>query len=126
MQIFQQLSIFGFAPTVSLPEGISDYIKWFQNRKPATVTFQMVYCINKWLGGITSLDYNVINNRPYRGDDGIAINIDEKEWITKSSNNRFPADEELFFTYSVKDNAYAVIKRLFHLASFRAGCPGVE
>ena len=76
---------------------------------------QIVYCIDNKLGGITSLNYNVINNRTAGGNSQYVINIEQKESRYTKANIRFPADKELFFTYSVKDNAYAVIKRLYHL-----------
>lgn len=76
---------------------------------------QIIYCIDNKLGGITSLNYNVIKNRPADGPHQYVINIDQKESTYTKANIRFPADKEFFFTYSVKDNAYAVIKRLFQL-----------
>ena len=75
---------------------------------------KIVYCIDNKLGGITSFNYNIISNAR-AGTTQWVINIDQKEWTYTKANIRFPANKELFFNFSVKDNLYDVIHQLHQL-----------
>jgi glycosyltransferase involved in cell wall biosynthesis len=82
---------------------------------------EIIYFIDNKLGGITSFNYNIINNPQADDTKQWVINIDQKEWAYTRSNMRFPSDKEFFFNFSIKDNLYTVISRLHKLVPHGPG-----
>src|SRR5450432_376269 len=75
---------------------------------------QIIYFVDNKLGGITSLNYNLVNNAPEEHEQWV-IHIDCDEWIYAKANTRFNAGKELFFTYSEKQGLYRTIRQLHDL-----------
>lgn len=72
----------------------------------------IIYCIDNKLGGVTSLNYNLIAHCPIPTAKQWVIHIDMQEWEMSRANMQYPADRELFLTYSGKDNIYSVLRKL--------------
>lgn len=78
-------------------------------------TMSIIYFVDNKLGGITSFNYNIISNCPITDTEQWVIHIDQKEGKYTRADMGFPADKELFFNFSVKDNLFVTIKRLYNL-----------
>jgi glycosyltransferase involved in cell wall biosynthesis len=76
---------------------------------------QVIYFVDNKLGGITSLNYNLVNNAPPDAGGQMVIHIDCKEWVSARANIEFNADKEISFTYSERQGLYQTIRQLHDL-----------
>jgi glycosyltransferase involved in cell wall biosynthesis len=81
----------------------------------------IVYFVENKLGGITSLNYNLVNNAPKDADSQYVIHIDDEGSETARANIRFNADQEVVFTYSGKQGIYETVRKLHDLLPKEAG-----
>jgi len=72
---------------------------------------EIIYFIDDKLGGVSSLNHNLIKNAP-QGITQTVIHIDEKESGMSRSGIHYPVQKQISFKYSAKENLYTVLKRL--------------
>lgn len=72
----------------------------------------LTYFLDNKLGGVTSLNYNLAMNCPANDFVQSVIHLDFKEGDYPRANIKFPVQDEKYFSYSYRENFYAVLKRL--------------
>jgi len=79
------------------------------------------FCIDDKLGGVTSLNYNLLAHTPSTNLETHVISIDLTESIYSRANVNFPVTHQVNFAFSNKENYYSVLKRLRELIPNKAG-----
>jgi glycosyltransferase involved in cell wall biosynthesis len=79
------------------------------------VSMTVTYFIDNKMGGIASLNFNLINNKLSATREQLVILIDKTDTHFTKSNLNFGADRQILFSYSGSMNAYEVIRRLHKL-----------
>jgi len=82
---------------------------------------QLTYFIDDKLGGVSSLNLNLASNCPYPDVRQTVIHMRHESSTMAKANITYPVDEELFFSFSDKENSYGMLKRL---RGILPGAPG--
>ena len=72
----------------------------------------IIYFIDNKLGGVTSLNYNLITNCNIENATQTIIYINCLEWQMSTANLTYPANPHRYFNFSKKENYHTVLKRL--------------
>lgn len=72
----------------------------------------VTYFVDDKLGGVTSLNLNLIKNCPNNAMTQRVIHIRQLELNMTRANVIYPAEENIFFSFSDKENYYSVLRRL--------------
>lgn len=72
----------------------------------------LIYFVDNKLGGVTSLNHNLVANCPYSDVEQWVIHIHQDEWAMAKADIPFHADKEINFNYSGAEHAYRMLKRL--------------
>ncbi len=72
----------------------------------------VIYFVDNKMGGVSSLNFNLMANQPDKSCEQWVIHIDveDPQW-TKADLN-YPVNKQLYFNYSAQENTYSVLKRL--------------
>jgi glycosyltransferase involved in cell wall biosynthesis len=73
---------------------------------------KITFFIDDKLGGVSSLNYNLIRNRPDDFFEHEVVHIRLLESDMTRSNLSYPKAKNIIFSFSLKDNLYRVLKRL--------------
>lgn len=73
---------------------------------------QVIYCIDDKLGGVSSLNYNLVANRNDNAVHQCVLHILCREWKMARSKINFPATKQKYFEFSNKQNYYQTLMRL--------------
>jgi glycosyltransferase involved in cell wall biosynthesis len=82
--------------------------------------FNVWYFIDNKLGGVTSLNYNLISH-PLPGEVQTVLEIEQEEWTMARANLAFPNARLQKIKYSGKDHAYQFLKQLRNLVPDQTG-----
>jgi len=82
--------------------------------------FNVWYFIDNKLGGVTSLNYNLISH-PLQGEVQTVLEIEQKEWAMARANLKFPDARLQKIKYSIKGNAYRFLKQLRNMVPDQSG-----
>jgi glycosyltransferase involved in cell wall biosynthesis len=81
----------------------------------------IIYFVDNKLGGVSSLNYNLVNYCPEGTACQWVIHIDAKEDKMARAGLEYPADRNIPFDYSFKDNIYGVLRDLRKLLPEQPG-----
>jgi glycosyltransferase involved in cell wall biosynthesis len=82
--------------------------------------FNVWYFIDNKLGGVTSLNYNLISH-PLQGEVQTVLEIEQEEWAMARANLTFPNARLQKIKYSNKGNAYRFLKQLRNMVPDQPG-----
>ena len=71
----------------------------------------LVYFVDDKLGGVTSLNYNLVSHAPDIVKQTV-VHIHQKEWAMTKANIRFKQAKEIFFNFSRVQHGYDTLKQL--------------
>lgn len=96
--------------TSDKPRGRNKHIDPFMSNKERP---EIVFVLPDILGGVSSLNRNIINNASLRKEAYVkVILVSESGWPHPKISESFEADEVIEFTYGSYENKYAVLRRL--------------
>jgi len=72
---------------------------------------EIIYFIDNKLGGVSSLNYNLINNSPIDINQTVIL-LDEVDSVMTRSKINYPVQKQIEFKYSYIDNIYSVLNKL--------------
>jgi glycosyltransferase involved in cell wall biosynthesis len=81
----------------------------------------ITYCIDNKLGGVTSLNYNLIANSTNPATKQQVIHIDLVESQMTRANLKFPVDQQQTLIFSENENYYSVVEKLRRLIPDQEG-----
>jgi glycosyltransferase involved in cell wall biosynthesis len=73
---------------------------------------KLIYCVENKLGGVSSLNYNLMSFAPEKGPEQWIVHIDMKESDMARTALEYPVSRNIDFQYSSRENRYSVIRRL--------------
>ena len=73
---------------------------------------KLIYCVENKLGGVSSLNYNLMSFAPDKGGEQWIVHIDMKESDMARTALEYPVSRNIDFQYSSRENRYSVIRRL--------------